>query len=199
MQSGCVGGCNFPVDPILDLPEAQVFWQPLEDTSVVVLASTPDPLVTGAEGKPDLLQTMPLISEEGAEAFIDLGKGQRLQVNSNGSGTLVAAIPLGIDGFDRIESVLRLLAAIHRRAIPPDTRLTAQQKARSHRMLQAFDGLRDGATQRDIAQVLFGIGQLGRDEWQASSARHRVMSYLRDARSIIAGGYRRLLRHSRRR
>ena len=133
-----------------------------------------------------------------ADMLIDVGHGQRLQVVGYGSGRIVAAIPLGMDGFDRIESVLRFLAALHGRAIPPDTRLTAQQKARSHRMLQAFDGLRQGATQREIAQVLFGIGRLGRDEWQASSERHRVMSYLRGAKAMVAGGYRRLLRHNRR-
>jgi hypothetical protein len=64
-------------------------------------------------------------------------------------------------------------------------------------MLQAFDGRRAGATQQEIAQVIFNIGSLDRDEWQASSARHAVKSLLRDARAMIAGGYRRLLRHRR--
>lgn len=65
-------------------------------------------------------------------------------------------------------------------------------------MLQAFDGVRDGATQQEIAQVLFRIGDIGRDEWQVSSSRHAVMSLLRDARAMIAGGYRKLLRHRHR-
>jgi len=65
-------------------------------------------------------------------------------------------------------------------------------------MLQAFDGSRDGATQQDIAHILFRIGDLNRDEWQASSARHAVMALLRDARTMITGGYRKLLRHRRR-
>ena len=83
------------------------------------------------------------------------------------------------------------------RVVPPDTRLTLQQRARAQRMLQAFDGSRDGATQQDIAQVIFRTGHVNRDEWQASSARHAVMSLLRDARALIAGGYRKLLRHRR--
>jgi hypothetical protein len=65
-------------------------------------------------------------------------------------------------------------------------------------MLRTFDGVRDGATQRDIAQTLFRTGDLDRDEWQASAARHAIKSLLRDARVMIAGGYRRLLRHHRR-
>ncbi|MFA6968609.1 DUF2285 domain-containing protein [Bosea sp. (in: a-proteobacteria)] len=111
---------------------------------------------------------------------------------------IAALVPLGIDGFDRIESIYRLLAALHGRMVPADTRLTHQQRMRARRMLQAFDGERDGATQQEIAQVLFSIGQLSRDDWQASSTRHAVKSLLRDARAMIAGGYRKLLRHRRR-
>lgn len=61
--------------------------------------------------------------------------------------------------------------------------------------MRAFDGRRTGATQREIAEILFRIGPLDRDTWQASSARYAVMSLLREARAMIAGGYRRLLRH----
>ena len=129
-----------------------------------------------------------------------LGNGQRLQIvdyAEEGSAE-VAIIPLGLEGFDRIQSVYRLLSALHGRAIPPDTRLTRQQRVRLRRMLQAFDGDRDGATQQEIAQVLFNIGRLDRDEWQASSARQGLKALLRDARAMIAGGYRKLLRHRRR-
>jgi hypothetical protein len=64
-------------------------------------------------------------------------------------------------------------------------------------MLQCFDGYRDGATQREIAQVVFHIAGLDRQEWQDASARHAIKSLLRDARAMIAGGYRALLRHRR--
>lgn len=130
---------------------------------------------------------------------IALGNGQHLQILDCASddGIAVAVVPLDLDGFDRIEAIRRFLAALHGRAIPPDTRLTRQQRARLRRMLRAFDGQRAGATQQEIAQVLLHIGKLDRDEWQASSARHAVKSLLRDARSMVAGGYRRLLRHRR--
>ena len=130
-----------------------------------------------------------------------LGNGQTLQILDDAvrSETIaVAIVPLGLDGFDRIEAIRRFLSALHGRAIPPDTRLTRQQRARLRKMLQAIDGDRDGATQQEIAQVLFNIGHLDRDEWQASSARHGVKALLRDARAMIAGGYKKLLRHRRR-
>ena len=138
---------------------------------------------------------------DGDAAFrFALANGQRLQIFDyaiEGRAVAVAAIPLDLDGFDRIEAVYRLLSALHGRAIPPDTRLTPQQRARQRRMLRAFDGYRAGATQQEIAQIILNIGHLDRDDWQASSARHTIKALLRDARSMIAGGYRKLLRHRR--
>ncbi len=81
-----------------------------------------------------------------------------------GRTTSVAAIPLGIDGFDRIEAVYRLLSALHGRAIPPDTRLTPQQRIRQRRMLRAFDGHRAGPTQQELAHVILNQERLDRDD-----------------------------------
>ncbi|MFC0812993.1 DUF2285 domain-containing protein [Paracoccus panacisoli] len=133
---------------------------------------------------------------------LDIGNGQHLQIldcTAGGDRIAVAIVPLGLDGFDRIEAVRRFLSALHGRAIPPDTRLTRQQRIRLRRMLRAFDGHRAGATQQEIAQVILKIGPLDRDEWQASSARHTIKALLRDAHSMVAGGYRKLLRHRRQR
>ena len=131
---------------------------------------------------------------------LDIGNGQHLQILDCTAGDdriAVAIVPLGLDGFDRIEAVRRFLSALHGRAIPPDTRLTRQQRIRLRRMLRAFDGHRAGATQQEIAQVILNTGRIDRDEWQASSARHVIKALLRDARSMVAGGYRKLLRHRR--
>lgn len=133
---------------------------------------------------------------------LDIGNGQHLQILDCTAGDdriAVAIVPLGLDGFDRIEAVRRFLSALHGRAIPPDTLLTRQQRIRLRRMLRAFDGHRAGATQQEIAQVILKIGPLDRDEWQASSARHTIKALLRDAHSMVAGGYRKLLRHRRQR
>lgn len=110
-----------------------------------------------------------------------------------------AVVPLGLEGFDRLEAVHRLLASLHQRAIPPDTRLTPQQRLRIRRMLQAHDARQSGATQKEIARGIFRTGDLSRDEWQVHSTRYAVIGLLKDARALVAGGYRRLLRHRRRR
>lgn len=170
--------------------------------SVVVLTAAPEILDSPREFSPSIVRGVERTDGESACAFHDLGQGRRAQIALPDGipygQPLAAVIPLGVDGLDRLEAVHRLLAALHGRAIPPDTRLTRQQRARLRRMLRAFDGSRDGATQQEIAQIIFNLGRLSRDEWQASSARHAVMSLLRGARTMIAGGYRKLLRHRRR-
>lgn len=118
---------------------------------------------------------------------------------SSGTETPAAVVPLGLEGFDRLDAVHRLLASLHRRTIPPDTRLTPQQRLRIQRMLQAYDARKSGATQKEIARGIFRTGDLSRDEWQVHSTRYAVIGLLRDAKVLVAGGYRRLLRHRRRR
>ncbi|WP_448954878.1 DUF2285 domain-containing protein [Labrys neptuniae] len=140
--------------------------------------------------------------ELGTHVLFELGAQQRIQLlchgNSERGGALAALIPLGLEGLDHLEALNRLLAALHHRRVPPDTRLTAQQRTRARRMLQAWDGSRHGATQQDIARVVLRQEPLRRDDWQAASTRFAVMALLREARAMIGGGYRKLLRHRRR-
>lgn len=169
---------------------------PQHDSSVVVLGTAP-PTLPPVDPLPKIDAAVSLSADGSAYVLIDLGNGQHLQLIHDGVAPTAAIIPLGVDGLDRLEAIHRLLAALHGRAIPPDTRLTSQQRARLRRMLQAFDGYRAGATGQEIAQVIFHLGALDRSEWQASSARHAVKALIRDARAMIAGGYRKLLRHRR--
>ncbi len=166
-----------------------------------MLTAAPVDLGAGvASEAPQLWRRDPPVGDDAAAFRLALANGQCLQIIDraiDGKEDAVAVIPLGIDGFDRIEAVYRFLSALHGRAIPPDTRLTRQQRTRQRRMLRAFDGYRAGATQQEIAEVIFHIDRLDRDDWQASSIRHAIKTLLRDARAMIAGGYRKLLRHRR--
>lgn len=181
-----------------------MFWLPQEDTSVVVLDRLPPQLAPGTNTQPESDDTRCAHDGEDGDGNLlyELGNDERLQLHSLNGGfspsASVALVPLGLEGFDRLEAVHRLLASLHGRAVPPDTRLTPQQRVRARRMLQAFDGRRAGATLREIARVIFDTGPIGRDEWQSSSQRFGVMSLIRDANTLVAGGYRKLLRHRRR-
>lgn len=59
-------------------------------------------------------------------------------------------------------------------------------------MLRAFDGAAAGASQRDIAAVLYGERAV-REDWQAGFLRTRVQRLLSGARGLVRGGYRKLL------
>lgn len=196
------GDCDFPVDPAHRATDADIFWLPEEDTSSVILTFAP-PAFRSSSDVLSLLNGSDLVrADDGLHHLHDLANGQRLHLvfppDAAPGRPLAAVVPLSLDGFDRLEAVARLLASLHGRNVPPDTRLTPQQLARARRMLQAADGHRTGATQKEIAEVVLDTGRLTRDEWQASSARHAVMGLLRGARAMIAGGYRKLLRHRRR-
>ena len=179
-----------------------MFWSPLEDTSTVLLTAVPDLPIADQEIHASMSRIAFQHDELGAHALCNLDERQRLQLlhidKAESGGAIAAIVPLGLEGFDRLEALFRFLAALHQRPVPADRRLTSQQRTRARRMLQAWDGARDGATQRELAEVVFHHVPLGRDEWQASSSRYAVMALLRDARRMIAGDYRTLLRHRRR-
>ena len=141
---------------------------------------------------------MQVADEQGFHLLETLHSGERVHiVRSAGVAEhdkLAALIPLDRSGFGRVEAVLRLLASLYDRAIPTDTRITRQQRLRAKRMLRAVDGRRAGATQREIAKVIFRFNHVGRDEWQAAPERYATMDLIKDGRAMIAGGYRNLLR-----
>ncbi|AZO54394.1 DUF2285 domain-containing protein [Mesorhizobium sp. M8A.F.Ca.ET.208.01.1.1] len=179
-----------------------MFWLPEEDTGSVILTPAPASFAADRTPLPQPGHVGDQASEYGPHVLHDLSNGQRLHLAFPADGSagapLVAVIPLGIEGFDRMEAVARLLASLHGRAIPPDTRLTRQQLARARRMLQAVDGHRYGASQLEIAQVIFRLKPIRRDDWQNAPERYATMDLIKDGLAMIAGGYRKLLRHRRR-
>jgi hypothetical protein len=61
-------------------------------------------------------------------------------------------------------------------------------------VLQALDGFLAGASQREIAEALFGVSRVSRD-WRDSGGhlRDRVRRAVRRGRTLMNGGYRSLL------
>lgn len=188
--------------PSLNASETPVFWSAEDDTGSVLLTSAPPILPADSDVVTALSEAAVYRDEQGAHTLHDLGNGQQLHVvrlpGAAADGALAAIVPLDLDGFGRIEAVTRLLKSLYARAIPPDTRLTRQQLARARRMLQAVDGHRSGANQLQIAEVIFRLKAPTRDEWQAAPERYATMDLIKDGLGMVAGGYRKLLRHRRR-
>jgi hypothetical protein len=191
------------LSPTLDAREAAPIWAPTVNTGVVLLTAPPDILPKDDSSPAIEAQTPGQSDAQGFHFLHSLTNGERLQILRLGVGSgaegAAAIIPLSPEGFDRLEAVARLLRSLHGRAIPPDTRLTRQQHQRARRMLQAVDGRLSGASYRDIAATLFGARDLADEPWKTSSRRFATMDLVRGGLAMVAGGYRRLLSHRRRR
>lgn len=137
-------------------------------------------------------------SHDGLYHLLDPGWPVRLQLvqEDPDADALVAIIPLDQNGFARLDAVYSLLARLRGRKVPADKRLTRQKRLRAKRMLQAYDGRLAGASQREIAQVVFRRSRVSRDEWQSAPERFAVIRLLSEAESMVDGGYLRLLKPS---
>ncbi|MER9675003.1 DUF2285 domain-containing protein [Mesorhizobium sp. M0208] len=133
-----------------------------------------------------------IVHGEGAAAFRLLVLG-----DARPDQPLAALVPLDADGLDRIDAITRLWRALHNRHVFPDTRLTAQQRRRLRHMLQAVDGSMNGASYREIANVIYGAPRVAAESWKTSALRDSTIDLVKDGHAMIAGGYRKLLRHRR--
>ena len=111
---------------------------------------------------------------------------------------LAVVVPLDRDGLDRLAALERLLRHLAGYSVPPDRRMTAQQRRRLKTMLRVVDARQHQASQREIAQVLFGTDRVAAEQWQNSPLRDIVRDLVRDGTAMIAGGYLKLLRFRRR-
>lgn len=109
-----------------------------------------------------------------------------------------AHVPLDALGLDRIEALTRLWRSLHGHKVPPNTRMTAQQRRRLKNMLRAVDGRMNDADYREIAEVIFGVERVASEPWKTSALRDAVLDLVKDGFAMIDGGYRKLLRHRRR-
>nr|WP_181178459.1 DUF2285 domain-containing protein [Mesorhizobium sp. B4-1-3] len=117
---------------------------------------------------------------------------------SDAHDQLAALIPLDAQTLGRIEALTRFWRSWQGRAVPPDTRMTLQQRRRFRLMMQAADGRSNGASYRDIAIALYGLGRVAADPWKTSALRDAVIGLVEGATSLIGGGYLQILRHRRR-
>lgn len=149
----------------------------------------------------DLLPAQQSASVEGLHLSYATGAGDIHLIVLNGlepGQPISANIPLDAVGLDRIEALTRLWRSLHGHKVPPDTRMTAQQRRRLKNMLRAVDGRMNDADYREIAEVIFGVERVASEPWKTSALRDAVLDLVKDGFAMIDGGYRKLLRHRRR-
>ena len=102
-------------------------------------------------------------------------------------------LPAPTSGVGGLES-LRLLIGLRDTGRIPSTRLRpAAKSARWLQTLRAHDARRAGASQREIATLLFGAARV-REDWNGGSdyMRMRVQRLVKAAEDLVGGGYRTL-------
>lgn len=200
----CSGGCTFAEDPDRAAPSARIIWHADLDPGTIAVAAVPaDP------ADPDSLRLEHLapwlavaVGPDGREHVVlsDGWRHIRLDVEEGRlTGHEAVLLHYRLRGLTSAESRLlplrRLLSLCrHRRfarsLFPRDPHID-----HGIEVLRVHDALRDGASQREIAAVLFGADRVGRD-WNGASdsLRSRVRRLVREARGLARGGYRQLMR-----
>lgn len=201
------GGSTFAEHPELAAPDARIIWHAdLDPGALRVIA------VHAAVNAPDSLDPAMLArwltvatDAEGRDHAVLSDGWHHIRLDLE-SGHLIAGVPVllhyHLHGLrSAAPHILPLRQFLHlcqhRRfaasLFPADT-----QVPRGLLLLRVHDALADGASQRDIARVLFDKVQVNRDCGAVSdSIRSRVRRLIVDARAMAKGGYRALMRRSR--
>ena len=104
------------------------------------------------------------------------------------------------DEFDiRTHAACRLWRALNNRAAGPAFHeLSPQRRQRLALALRALDARAEGNTYRVIAEVLFGAKRIPERAWKTHDLRNRTIRIVQSGFALMRGGYRDLLRQSRR-
>jgi hypothetical protein len=197
------GGCDFLRDP--DVPAAQepALWLPEIAPNTLILTPAPSGFEINATFDPAALGTVLADRVDGSDRHIVVG---------DASGDLhvwlqevVAAerpaVILPLD--DACELRIDIASRLYRRLrgkrtslLPRALQLTPMQRTRLILLLHAFDFHDAGGGPRDIAAALIDTKEasLPAIEWKGSAARRKANRLIRDAITLVNGGYLKLLR-----
>jgi len=192
----CFAGAGPGVDPV-----PTVLWRWEADRSVPVLSLFP-----AAAGDPDALDiggldlAVIVVRTLDGHQHVMVSDGARRLRFAVAEGDVLAGpmhcrihLPPHSVGVGSMDS-LRLLIALRDTGRLPSAGSGARAKPlRWLQMLRAHDARRAGASQRDIAMLLFGEARV-QEDWSGRSdyMRMRVQRLLRAAEHLVAGGYRAL-------
>ncbi len=198
------GGFPFACDPALDASAAPVLWRPDLLPHAVILVPAPDGF-SQAYRFEALADLSPLLGPEPrgeCHGVVNDSDGpHRLWLQGLGTAMPMAAlVPLDETVLLRLAGLLRFKRRLDGHpagALPHAWRITARLRERLLGMIRALDGHLEGASYREIAQVLHGSDAVARYPWKTSSIRGQTIRLVADAVATMNGGYRKLLRASR--
>ncbi|WP_225767673.1 DUF2285 domain-containing protein [Inquilinus sp. Marseille-Q2685] len=176
-----------------------MFWLPeLHARTVILTPSLPDPPIDAIVFDPDAWfgAVAERRSADGLHLLLRDGRStHRLWLpGPPARGTAVdSALSLDVTAPLRAEATLRFWRLLRegRPQAPPI--LPTQRRDRLVASLRALDGRSEGASYREIAEVLFGADRIREESWKTSSIRDRTIRLVRSGLALMRGGYRRLL------
>lgn len=198
------GGYIFAERPDLAAPDACILWDAsLDPGTLAIIVRPSDPAdpeslllgriapwltcVEGADGREHAV-----LSDGWRHIRLDVTEGRL-------AGQSAVHLHYRLHGMtsarSRIQPLRRFLALCQHRRFGQSLYPRDPHIPRWIEMLRVHDAVTDGASQREIAGVLFGEDRAA-DDWngRSDSLRSRVRRLIRGARSMAAGGYRSLLR-----
>ena len=115
------------------------------------------------------------------------------------TSTYAVELPLDDDFEMRAHAARRLWRALNGKPPgPPFHTLSSQRRQRLALALRALDARMGGNTYRVIAEVLFGTKRIPEHAWKTHDLRNRTIRLVQSGFALVRGGYRELLRQSRR-
>ncbi len=183
-------------------PNARLFWEVDLDPSIVSIEAEPvSPKHPDAFDIARFGTMADLIMDSYGSEMLLLDDGtHQIQLNVTVGTLSQGPVCLRFDtaGFSHLDSKLRTLARLDslqrrgcfsRSLFAPDANAPKWSRA-----LQALDGVADGASQREIACVLFGEKAV-REEWGGRSEflKSRTQRLIKYGKEMVDGGYRKLL------
>lgn len=183
-------GLSAAADPDFPAEAAPVVWRADVAPGLVV------PMERRAFGPAKSLPAGPSAPVVGIDGrHLRLSSGLQLQLRGDAApdGPLMVVLSYDDDFNLRVRAVDALRRAA-RTNEPPRSRFSTEQRARLARSLFALDGSLRAQSYRDIAAGLFGAENLDPDAFRTSSLRDVTIRLVRRGRSLMAGGYLKLLR-----
>ena len=192
-------GLAYLENPALSALDASLFWDPDANPSVLTVHARP---AVQSESDGIDLRRLPcklhiLRRSDVEQVSISDGR-QSLQLDVQAGTVLDGPVVLDyqldlLNETDSKLSSLQRLASLCRTGSFPPVR-TGQRSARWFMALRALDLANSGASQREIAQTLFGA-RLAEQDWRTRSdyLRNRVRRLIRLGLDLSESGYRRLL------
>ena len=134
--------------------------------------------------------------QPGERNIVLQGKPHRVFTEAGGWSRPAVVLPLDRFLDIRVKFALRTWRALSNVPVGADPAgLSGQRRSRLIASLQALDGRQEGASYRDIANVLFAAGAISASSWKTHHLRDRVIRTVKLGSDLMQGDYRQLLLH----